>query len=335
MSDNDSPNPYQVTFQEDETPVVSLGDIRFIRRKPMPCKVTGSLIRRVTWYTFFGKFWYFIGFGLLQVIMGGASVLAGYVAGHILLAIAYFTVGASHLSAELDFFLVLLFLAVFLFFEFIGYSIVASGTMRFIQDNKIIFREQSAKNTKRMLTVWCNCFCYGLICLLMLLPVWVMLIASVIGQEIFRNVSPSNFWRAIFCAGLGLFVVLGMFVVGRYAIGLHYIIDRNVGCLTALRRTANFTRGNGFHIAVSFLMHCVILVVISIVVFTSGVAIVENTFMVGGGWHPPILILGFFASVLGVSMTIVCAYLHCWLAVTYHLTTGQYDNPAAPINDDW
>ena len=329
MSISDSPNPYQVTFQEDETPIVGIGDIRFVRRKSMPCKVTGSMIRRVTWHMFFSKFWYFIGLGLLQVVMGGASIITGYIAGHILLAIEHFTVGSSLHSTELGFFLVFLFLVVHLFFEVLGYSIVASGTMRFLQDKKIIFREQSAKNTKRMLTVWCNCFCYGLICLLMFLPAWVMLIASVIGQEILRNVSPSKFWLAIFCAGLGLFVVLGMFVVGRYAIGLHYIIDRNVGCLTALRRTANFTRGNCIAIAVSFLVHCSILAVISIVA-TISTALVVGAFAID--FVGP---LGFFALVMGVCMTITCAYLHCWLAVTYHLTTGQYDNPAAPKNDDW
>ena len=323
MSDNDSPNPYQVTFQEDETPVVSLGDIRFIRRKPMPCKVTGSLIRRVTWYTFFGKFWYFIGLGLLQVVMGGALFVGvTYV---MIVVVARLSIGNSPPSEPGQFCLALLFLAAVLFFEFLGYSIVASGTMRFLQDKKIVFREQSAKNTKRMLTVWCNCFCYGLICLLMLLPVWVMLLASLIEME---TNGGWNIWNMVLYPGLLLFVWLGMFVVGRYAIGLHYIIDRNVGCLTALRRTANFTRGNGTVIAVSFLVHCSILAVISFAAFISAVAVLDFYLDIAAA-------LVFLALDMGVCLTITCAYLHCWLAVTYHLVTGQYDNPAAPINDEW
>ncbi|MCL2622363.1 MAG: hypothetical protein FWD31_01750 [Planctomycetaceae bacterium] len=66
MPINHSPNPYQVTFLTDEMPV---DGIRFVRRKPKPCKLAGSMIRSVTRHTFRRKIWRFVGLGLLQLVL--------------------------------------------------------------------------------------------------------------------------------------------------------------------------------------------------------------------------------------------------------------------------
>ncbi|MCL2118553.1 MAG: hypothetical protein FWH27_09030 [Planctomycetaceae bacterium] len=326
-------NPWQVTFLEDEKPVNDFSGFRFVRRhKPVPCKLTGLMIFRVTWHTFRGKFWQFLGLGLLQFVMLLLSILAAYLCA---LPLAYFV---HHVSSDpvnpplaIVFGIPFLFFAVSLFFEFLGYAIVASGTMHLLRGEKI-FRNQTPRVIVRLLTVWWNCFCYGLICLLMLLPVWVLLITSLVGLDRTGDLFASNIWLAIFCAGLILFALLGMYVFGRYAIGLHFIIDRNIGCLTALRRAADFTRGNGFTIAVSFLLHCVILVIIAFASVPFGAMVIDNT---GFFWGSIIMVLGFIVMIMSLTLATVFAFLHCWLTVTYHLATGQYDQPAAPEMHEW
>ena len=173
----------------------------------------------------------------------------------------------------------------------------------------------------------------------MLLPAWVLLGAGMIGFDRTPDVFPLNFlWLAVICAGLVLFVLLGMFEFGRYAIGLHYIVDRNVGCLTALRRTANYTRGNGFTIAMLFLLLCVRLFVISFVLVPFGILIVINILpiiLLPIALYPLFLFPLFLALIVGLGLLFVIACLHCWLAVTYHLTTGQYEIPNTAKTQEW
>jgi hypothetical protein len=318
-------NPYQVTFLTDEKPV---DVIRFVRRRPVPCKLTGSMIRRVTWQTFRGKVGQFIVLGFLQLGLLLVALLASYLCA---LPIAYIA-NLTSSSEDTPFGIILgiqfLFLVMLLLFNLIGYTIVANGTLRLLQGKKIT--PETPESKFHLSATWGNCFCYGLICLLMLLPVWVLSIASLIGLEQTSDLALSNLWLAVFCVGLVLFVLLGMFVIGCYAIGLHYIIDRNVGCLTALRRSAKYTRGNGFTIAVSFLLHGIILYVVAFVTVALG-AVVLSAFL---GYNDA-LSLGFVAMVFGFVLAIVFAYLHCWLAATYHLTTGQYNHPADPETDEW
>jgi len=145
MLTNDSPNPYQVTFLEDEKsekPV--LEEIRFVRRKPVPCKLTGTMIRNFTWQTFRRKPWEFIGLGLLQLVMLPVAILAGYLFSAPFAYIAYLATNPGDSPDGIIFgipFLVLL-----LFFELIGYAIVADGAMRLLRGKKF-FR----KNPKGLL----------------------------------------------------------------------------------------------------------------------------------------------------------------------------------------
>jgi hypothetical protein len=38
---------------------------------------------------------------------------------------------------------------------------------------------------------------------------------------------------------------------------------------------------------------------------------------------------------LGLGLLVMPGYLHCWLAVTYLLTTNQYEKPTEPETSEW
>ena len=48
----------------------------------------------------------------------------------------------------------------------------------------------------------------------------------------------------------------------------------------------------------------------------------------------PIALLPLFLALIA-GLLFVFAYLHCWLAVTWHLTTGQYEIPGAVETQEW
>jgi len=334
MPTNDSPNPYQVTFLEDEKPEKPMvGEIRFVRRKPVLCKLTGKMIRRFTWQTFRSKPWPFIRLGLLQLVMLPIAILLAYLVVLPFASIAIIASNSDNPPVAVEFCITLLFMIVLSFFELIGYAVVSDGAIRLLRGKK--FFRKNPKSTLRLFLTWWNCFCYGLICLLMLLPVWVLIGASLIGLEQTGDMFLSNLWLAVFCVGLMLFALLGMYVLGRYAVGLHYIVDREVGCLTALRRSANYTRGNGFAIAMSFCLHCILLNGAAVLTFLGaanflGLGTIEL--------RPPymeILFFIFIATPIVFGLLPIVAYLHCWLAVTYHLTTEQYEIPNATETQEW
>ena len=109
----------------------------------------------------------------------------------------------------------------------------------------------------------------------------------------------------------------------------HFLAHVSVYSLS-INKTPNrkhqYTRGNGVAIAVSFLLHVAILAAIAFVSVAFGVMMIEYVLFIR---KDNIMILGVIAAVTSFILTIVCAYLPCWLAVTFHLTTGQYDTSTA------
>ena len=275
---SDAPNPYEVTFLEEKEQSPLPQEIRFFHRKPTPNKITRNMIEDITWQAFLSKRWRFFGIGILQL------VLLYFCAGGVLWALVY--IFDSDYFTRWD--AIPIYLGIFIL-SLLGYLLIAGMNLRLLRGEKI-FHRPTWQRCFRLLVAMCNGVCYTLICLLMFLPAIVLLIASL------RS--------AVFWFGVVLFCLLSMFVFGRYAIGLYYIIDHNVGCLTAIRRTASFTRGNTITIAWTFFFD--------------------------------FMVLNFIAGfTLGLGLLAMPGYLHCWLAVTYLLTTNQYERPTEPETSEW
>ena len=298
---SESPNPYEATFLDDEKPVE---EIRFLRSRLKPNNVTGKMIQETTWRAFWPRrCWRFIGLGLLQIALIYLPMIP-----MVIVEFFHEYLEDRFPSQHGSFFL---YLEAGLFFlgglalccwTALTCVIIGNMTLRLLREEKI-FQRPTRKSIFRLFVTTCHCICYALICWLMLLPAYVLVIASGfvldgIGGNAFI------FWSIIFGLGLVAFCLLALFVWGRYAIGLCYIVDRNVGCLTALRRTPRFTQGNSMTIALSFLVHYIL--------------------------------LGLFGAItLYIGFLIMPGYLYCWLAVTYLLTTSQYEKPTEPEITEW
>ena len=289
----DTLNPYEATLlEEEQTPK----GVRFFRGNPTPKTITRKMIGEMTWQVFLSKRWKFIGLGLLQIALIYVFLIPVFVVTSLLdifgltrapvMGILFFGLGLA-----------------FYFWELLTYMLIAGMNLRLLRGEKI-FLKPTRQGCFRLFVTTLNGTCYALICALMLLPAYVLLIPTMVMLDQTGDMFVSNIWLGIYCLGLVIFFLLSLFVLGRYAIGLHYIADYNVGCLTALRRTSRFTRGNTVTISLSFLLHFVVLYLIG--AFTLG--------------------LGLFA---------MPGYLHCWLAVIYLMTTGQYEKPTTPEISEW
>lgn len=299
---SESPNPYEATFLEDETPPE---DIRFLRGRMKPGNVTGQMLQQIPWKVFCSNRGRFIGLGLLNILLMllpmfllmFVELFCGILGINVLAAITESWLW--HIEATIFFLLGL----IFVFWQCLCCVITAHWTLRLLR-RETIFQRVTWKSVFRLIVAGVNCCCYALICWLMLLPAYFLLFSSAIALERTGEMYLSNIWLGVFVLGLIVFCLLALFVFGRYAIGLYEIIDRNVGCLTALRRAPRYSRGNTTTIALSFLGHCVLLGLCCVFTFYIGFLIVPG-------------------------------YLHCWMAVTYLLTTGQYDQPPQFKTTEW
>lgn len=298
---NESSNPYEATFLEEEKPPKEL---RFFRVTPKPNDVTGEMIRRNVWKTFLPKRWQFIGLGLLQLVLICLPMIPVALAELLYVSSYRFdnSVYGGPLLWLIEEGMIMLAAIAFGIWGCMTCVMTARWSLRLARGEKI-FHRPTRQSVFRLFMTTLHCILYVLLCGLMLLPLYVLLLAGNVAFDELRGVSALIVGVA-FVLGMLAFLVLGVLIFGRYVIGLSYIVDRDVGCLKAMRRTARFTRGNSLTIFASFLIHYVL--------------------------------LGFFGAItLYVGLLVMPGYLHCWLAVTYLLTTGQYDKPTAPETTEW
>ena len=301
---SESRNPYEATFLDDEKPVE---EIRFLRSRLKPNNVTGEMIQRTTWKAFVPRRWRFIGLGLLQIALVYLLIIP-VLLGELFVETVSITnentlgIDFNALPIPVQMAVILGFFGVLAFFGASSCIVIGNMTLRLLRDKKF-FQKPTRRSIFLLFTTTCRCICYTLICGLMVLPAYILVIAGTFAFGEAVGLA-ALFWLIIFGLGMVAFCLLALFVWGRYAIGLCYIVDRNVGCLTALERTARFTRGNTVTIALSFLVHCVLLMLVCV-------------------------------CTLNIGFLIVPGYLYCWLAVTYLLTTGQYEKPTEPEITEW
>ena len=291
---NDTPNPYEVTFLEEEKPKPI--EARFLRSKPTSNKITGEMIVEVTNKAFRSKYWKFFGLGLLQVVLLAAFFMP-------IFAILVLLDIRGLLFAP---FTEILFISAGILLcccGFLAYILTIGMNLRLLRGEKIFLRP-TWQGCFRLFVATLNSICYILICGLMFLPAYVLIIPAIILLDRIGDIFISDILLAVLCLGMVLFCLLSLFLFGRYAVGLHYIVDRNVGCLTALRRTARFTCGNITAIALSFTLHFTFFYFVSVIT-------------------------------LGLQLLAMPGYLHCWMAVTYLITTNQYEKPTASDISEW
>ena len=293
---SDAPNPYEVTFLEEVEQSPLPQEIRFFHRKPTPNKITRNMIEDITWQAFLSKRWRFFGIGMLQLVLLIFCVL-NVIETAVALMYSQILHGRFTWWNAVPNYLGIFILAL------VGYLLIAGMNLRLLRGEKI-FHRPTWQRCFRLLVAMCNGICYTLICLLMFLPAIVLLITSQVAMNQIGDMTISNIWLAVFGLGVVLFCLFFLFVFGRYIVGLHYIVDRNVGCLTALRHTARFTRGNTLTIAWTSIIDFMLLYIIG-------------------------------AFTLGLGFLVMPGYLHCWLAVTYLLTTNQYERPTEPETSEW
>lgn len=299
---SESPNPYEATLLEDEKPQEK---IRFLRVRPKPNKITGSMIQETTWKAFWSNRWRFIGLGLLSMLLIYAPFIL-----FLCMALLRKIIGIDLPMDSNPFFRTIWKGALF-FFGGLGLCFWAclicvmagNWNLRLLRDEKI-FRRPTWQSVFRTVVASVNCICYALLCSVILIPAYALLFASSYALDQVGGMRVSNIWLGVFTLGLIAFCLFGLFIFGRYAIGLPYIVDRNVGCLTALRQSPTFCRGYTMTIATSFLVHY--------------------------------FLLGCFGVLtLYVGFLVMPGYLFCWLATTYLLATSQYELTIESDTTEW
>ena len=299
---NESPNPYEATFLEADAPPET---IRFLNSEPQPTKITGVMIEESAWAVFWPRRWRFIGLGLLQAVLVGVPVIFFAIV-EFLCKFFGFDFRPTHGSileivlAGLDFLAGL----VFVFWTCLTCVVIGKCSLRLLRGEKL-FHKPTMQSIFRLCVTGVNCICYALICYLMAVLAYVPLLGGIFALE--RQIIDTPLLKmlvGIVFAGFVAFCLFCLFIFGRYLIGLPYIVDRRVSCLTALRRTPGFARGNAMTIALSFLRHYFVLGVLSVIT-------------------------------LGIAALAVPGYLYCWLAVTYLLATGQYEQPTESETTEW